>query len=179
METKRVFRGSIVFVAFVFWNTGLQYCWWKKSCTTCYPWNPMKMGYSPYSYQLVRYQGSRRPLSKEVRFEPPFFPVWRGGYLEDHPRYRKWLGSPPFIAPWSERPFGRDLITRSLGSHENDLTMVISHLLVRPSWDDPHFRRHKTKAEFKTSPSSVEPQISVELPLSWTVGIDKWQALGV
>ena len=28
----------------------LSYCWWKKSCTTCYLWNP-KIEYSPY--QLV------------------------------------------------------------------------------------------------------------------------------
>ena len=36
------------------WKIQEYNCWWKKSCTTFYLLNPMKMGYSPY--QLV--QGS-------------------------------------------------------------------------------------------------------------------------
>ena len=35
-------------------------------------------------------------------------------YLEDHPRYRIWLGSPPFISH-GVRPFGKGPRTRSLG----------------------------------------------------------------
>ena len=55
-------------------------------------------------------------------------------YLEDHPRYRKWLGSPPFIthekAIWkgSHNPILRELT----------ITMVIIHLST--SWDDPPSR---------------------------------------
>ena len=44
------------------------------------------------------------------------FTQGQGGfsYLEDHPRYRKWLGSPPFISH-EVRPFLRGPTTRSLG----------------------------------------------------------------
>ena len=48
--------------------------------------------------------------------------------LEDHPRYRKWLGSPRFISH-EVRPFGRGPTTRSLGDLDL-LTMVINHLQV-------------------------------------------------
>jgi len=49
--------------------------------------------------------------------------TWPQGYLENHPRTRKWLGSPPFTSHVGhlerEQPYLGDL-----------LTMVINHLLT-------------------------------------------------
>ena len=40
---------SVFFGMACFWC----YCWWKKSCTTCYLWNPVKNGeILPYQNQL-------------------------------------------------------------------------------------------------------------------------------
>ena len=46
-------------------------------------------------------------------------------YLEDHPRYRKWLGSPPCISHKKAIWKGNNLILRGL-----TITMVINHLQV-------------------------------------------------
>ena len=49
-------------------------------------------------------------------------PKFSGPHLEDHPRYRKWLGSPPpFISP-----FGRGPTSLLRG---RKLTIIINHLL--------------------------------------------------
>ena len=42
---------------------------------------------------------------------------WLDPYLEDHPRTRKWLGSPPNVSCRTYRPFGRGPTTRSLGDN--------------------------------------------------------------
>ena len=52
-------------------------------------------------------------------------------YLEDHPRIRKWLGSPPFISH-KVRPFASGPTTRSLG---NLLTLTMGYYpLTSKSW---------------------------------------------
>ena len=54
-------------------------------------------------------------------------------YLEDHPRYRIWLGSPPFISH-GVRPFGKGPRTRSLGDL---LTITIVSNYLRYLGPDP------------------------------------------
>ncbi len=60
-------------------------------------------------------------------------------YLEDHPRTRTWLvlGSPPFIAYYIFRAFGRGPTTWSLGDENDHHGYCINHVSKSKSWDDP------------------------------------------
>ena len=57
--------------------------------------------------------------------------LFRGGYLEDHPRYRKWLGLPPFISHEKAIYKGNNHILSGL-----TITMVINHWT--DTWDIPN-----------------------------------------
>ena len=56
---------------------------------------------------------------------------FRGGYLEDHPRYRKWLGLPPCISYETAIYKGNNHILSGL-----TITMVINHWT--DTWDIPN-----------------------------------------
>ena len=61
------------------WKDVSKYCWWKKSCTTCCIWNPMKNEYSRWQLvqDCIRQQYHDRTRIRNPRYLHPDHP--------DHP----------------------------------------------------------------------------------------------
>ena len=78
----------------------------KSSCFLFTPWDPCATGAHPRTSMGWRFFSNQK------------FMAARDGYLEDHPRTCKWLGSPPFVRPCGRGPTSpvteRKLTTNSL-----------------------------------------------------------------
>ena len=58
------------------WKDVSRYCWWKKSCTTCCIWNPMKNEYSRWQLvqDCIRQQYHDRTRIRKPRYLHPDHP---------------------------------------------------------------------------------------------------------